>query len=259
MEFLGGTIPTSADDRLLDFDADGIPNAQEILEHTNPRTNDAVLRGAEGYRNEIKSLGVRNVPTMEDPDDLRAVSFRKASHNVIGGQAVLRWHACDQTLAWSDARHQGTPQFVPVPVPIDGTGVYTLYAKAEDNGELIEQIWAELHVTVPLLPTCDEVTEVTVFPLITVSDRNCYEVLISNIKLMETKPSNGETTAGINHILVFFTQAPESRLASPGIAKVAEIKVQYVCADPNDPDTCRRDPANGYVELSDDQFVTALP
>jgi hypothetical protein len=193
---------------------------------------------------------------MEDPPTLRGITFKRAAPTVLGGQAYMRWRACDEVLEWSDARWPtGQPPYEPVPVPIEESGRYTLTAHAP-NGE---EIWAEFEVTKEFMPLCGQADEVTAFPLITVSDRRCYDVRISNIKLMETEPSNGGASRGINNVLVFFTQAPETRLTSPGISKLAELTVQFRCEDPRIPSTCIREPADGSVLLTDDMFVTASP
>jgi hypothetical protein len=258
LEFFAGTVPTSADDRLLDFDGDGIINAQEVIEHTNPRTNDGGLRGGEGYRSTIADLGRRSVAFMEDAIDLRAVSFKSASPNVRGGAALLRWNAGPGTLEWCDPRYQIPPPCTPVPTPIDrGTGDYTLYCECSGTGE---QLSIEVFVVEPWLPDVDT----TVNPLISVGERNCYDVRISNIKLMQSAPAEGQLhigsqhELGTNHILIFFTQAPEDRLDSPGISKVAELTVTFQCSDPDNVDTCARNPADGFVEISDDQFAAAV-
>jgi hypothetical protein len=260
LEFMSGTVPTSAQDRLLDFDGDGVPNAQEVLEHTNPRTNDGRLRGSEGYRTNIVDLGVRTVATMEDQPELRAVSFRSASPNVAGGAGLLRWTpGSPGTLEWSDARWQINPRFDPVPRELDnGTDVYTLYAENSATGE---QISVEVFVVEQWLP--DVPTEV--YPHISISERNCYDVRISNIKLMQTQVAEDimhvgdQHELGTNHILVFFTQAPEDRLDSPGISKVAEIPVVFQCTDPEVIESCARVPTSGFVELTDAEFAASVP
>ena len=274
LEFMSGTVPTSADDRLLDFDGDGISNAQEVLEHTNPRANEGQLRGAERYSNEIVDLGRKEVATMVDSEELRAVTFRSAGPTVVGGAALLCWNvtgaafmdcpaAPTRSLAWSDARWQylGGQKYDPVPVTVDQSGIYTLCAQNRATGE---QACIDVNVVIEWLPTTD--TEVN--PLISISERNCYDVRFSNIKLVQTaaavdvmhpdKNNNGSRRyhdEGTNHILVFFTQAPENRLDAPGIARIAEIPVRYLCGDPANPDTCARNPEGGFVTLDDSQFV----
>lgn len=250
LEFMSGTLPTSDEDRLLDFDADGIPNAVEVTEHLNPRTNDGRLRGEHGYRSTVTPLGMQRVPFMEDTDQLRAVVFRSASAEVVGGQAYIKWDPAAGTLEWSDARFIGANPYTPQPVTINGSGVYRLEARAP-NGLTI---WCEVYVTVSQLP--DSVVEV--YPLITVTDRNCYDVRISNIKLLETK-SNDASMRGVNRILMFFTQAPSDRLTSPGISQVAELRVRYQCTDPDKLSTCARNPSVPALELTTDKFVTVLP
>jgi hypothetical protein len=260
LEFMAGTVPTSAQDRLLDFDGDGIANAEEVLAHTNPRTNDGLLRGAEGYRTNIVDLGQRTVATMEDSPELRAVTFRASSPDVAGGAGLLRWTpGSPGTLEWSDARWGTPPPFTPIPREIDnGTGTYTLYAERASTGE---QIWAEVSVVEPWLPE----TATQVHPHISISERSCYDVQISNIKLMQTRAAETalnigrQHDVGTNHILVFFTQAPEDRLDSPGISKVAEIPVVFQCTDPEVIDSCARDPESGFVELSDADFAASVP
>jgi hypothetical protein len=266
LEFMSGTVPTSADDRLLDFDGDGIANAQEVLEHTNPRANEGQLRGAERYANEITDLGWREVANMEDREELRAVSFRSAGPGVKGGAALLEWTPATRTLEWSDARWQapGGLKFVPVAVTIDESGVYTLCAQNAATGE---QVCIEVSVVVEWLPTVDTL----IYPLISISDRNCYDVRFSNIKLVQTAPAvdvlhpnrdgSGNLITheeGVNHILIFFTQAPENRLDAPGIARIAEIPVRFLCGDPTKPETCARNPAGGFVTLDDSQFAASV-
>lgn len=256
LEFLSGMIPISPDDRLLDFDADGVKNAEEVLAHTDPRSHEGVQRGVESYRNYIGDLGSREVASMEPWPALRGIAFRRASPMVAGGQAYLRWRPCVSTLEWSDSRYPvGPTVFTPQPMSIPVSGVYTLYAVAP-NGQ---QIWAELEVTRELLPTCEETDEVIGQPKLTIADRHCYDVRISNIKLMQTLAANGGNSEGINSVLLFFTQAPRTRLTSPGITKVAEVLVQFRCEDPTIPETCMREPSAGFIEITEDMMVTALP
>ena len=259
LEFLSNTIPTSAEDRLLDFDTDGIQNAQEVLEHSNPRVNEGPVRGREAYRNDIVALGRRLVASLENPPELQGIAFRGASRQVVGGQAFIRWDPCTRTLEWSDARFLGgNPSFVPVPLVIDATGMHRLFAQVTDNGVIVEEIWADFFVTLELMPACDGGGDISAFPLISVSERSCYDVRISNIKVMQTEATIGQPQ-GMNSILIFFTQSPETRLDSPGITKVAEVKVQFLCTDPGNPLTCARSPEQTFINLSDEQFVSALP
>ncbi|MBI5509549.1 MAG: hypothetical protein HY903_12425 [Deltaproteobacteria bacterium] len=271
LEFMSGTVPTSPDDRLLDFDGDGLANAQEVLEHTNPRANEGHRRGAEGYRNTIVDLGEREIATMEDAVELRAVTFRAASAGVKGGAGLLRWTVTAKTMAadlrdaparsleWSDARWQQVGErYDPIPVAIDqGTGVYTLSAQ---NLATRERVSIDVFVVEEWLPA----TDVEVNPSILVSERDCYDVRFSNIKLMQTAEAVDSLhpgrlhEQGTNHILIFFTQAPSNRLASPGIAKVAEIPVRFLCADINNPETCARKPEGGFVTLDDSQFSASV-
>lgn len=255
LEFWSGMIPISAEDRLLDFDSDGVPNAEEVLAHTDPRSFDGLQRGREAYRNKIVDLGRRKVATLAPVPQLPGLRFLRSSPNVVGGPAFLEWDGCDSTLSFSDARWPvGQPPYEPEPTTIEESGTYTLRARAP-NGE---EIWGEIEVVKEFLPPCESGV-VRAAPLMSVSDRNCYDIQISNIKVMQTAPANGRTEGGLNEILVFFTQAPAGRITSPGVTKVAQINVTYTCEDPEAQLGCRREPSGRSILLTDDMFVTALP
>ena len=264
LEYFGGTVPTDAGDRMLDFDADGIPNGVEVVAHTNPRINEGGLAAEYGNRTRVVYTGEQNVAVMDDPDELPGVAFRAASPTVVGGQAYLRWDPCASTLEWSDARMNLSPAYVPVPVKVTESGVYKLTAElwvVDRTGvnRLVDAIWVDVFVTLPLMPSCSQAPQITATPLISVSLRTCYDVTIGNIKLVPTHASNGEVGDGINHVLVFFTQAPDDRLSSPGITKIAEVKVRLRCTNNDDPTTCARSPADNPVILYDRDFVSVQP
>ncbi|MEL6339078.1 MAG: hypothetical protein AAFQ65_04175 [Myxococcota bacterium] len=252
LEIMSGNLPTSAEDRLLDFDGDGVPNGAEVLAHTNPRTNDGRLRDQESYRNQIVDLGNRVVPLMEDSDQLRAVTFLRSSENVVGGPAFLEWNPDARTLAWSDARFASNPQYDPIPVQITGSGEYILEASTQlgidANGDPVLDFAA-----ITVFVDADELPAfpVTASPLITLADLNCFDVRISNIKLVETEPTVLDPEPGLNRILVFFTQGPADRLDSPGIASVAEFRVRFQCTE----DGCSRTPGGATLPLNLDSFV----
>src|SRR5207247_994991 len=114
------------------------------------------------------------------------------------------------------------------------------------------QIWADFEIVFAFMPTCPPNGQVVSRPLLTLSDRNCYDLRISNIKVMQSTPATtwpgGVRPVGFNSILVYFTESPETRLASPGISKVTEVAVRFACADPSNLDTCRRNPSGATIE-----------
>ncbi len=248
VEFMSGTLPTNPNDRLLDFDSDGYLNGEEVLAHTDPRVNESAVRGVESYRTGIDTIGLTTVSSMEDPPDLDAVTFIQGSGNLAPGQATLSWDAAAQTLSWVDAHSSFPPFWTPTPVHIKGSGTYRLTASAP-NGE---NGYVDVAVDVSELPT----NSIIVYPLISVADRNCYNVRISNIKLMQTG-SHDEGSVGINNVYVFFTQAPSDRLTQPGIAEVADIQVVFRCTNTKDLSTCARNPADAEVVLTSGLFKTA--
>ena len=248
VEFMAGTLPTNPEDRLLDFDSDGVLNGDEVLQHTDPRINESSVRGTEGYRTGIDALGLRTIASMEDSPELRAVVYVRGSENLIGGQAFLRWDVDARTLAWVDAHSNFPPFWTPIAVPIVNDGIYRLTAQAP-NGEVG---WIDVLVTVDDLPS----NSITVFPLITIADRNCYAVRISNIKLMQTR-SDVPERVGVNDIFVFFTQAPSDRLSQPGIAQVTQVPVVFRCRDEDNLGSCARNPNGASITITSEQFVTA--
>jgi len=259
LEFLTGMVPTSASDRLLDFDGDGVANGAEVLAHTDARGNDGALGQKLGYRTSVTSLGFRPVAAMEDSVVLPGVFFKSAGPGVVGGQAVLIFDACANTLAWSDARRQSSPALEPLPVALDhGRGLYTLPAQATlADGTIVAEASIEVEVYPELLPLCAGGGVITATPLVSVSMRSCYDLRVSNIKLVLTRAADG-APAGENHVLVSFTSTPMDRLTSPSLASLAEVRVRLACTDPNDMSTCARQPA-GNIELTDADFVSAAP
>ena len=261
LEFWSGTIPTTPDDRLLDFDADGFANAVELQRHTDPRSNDGLAGTQYAYRTDSEDIGNRDVVTMARLQTLRGLVLRNTSPNVQGGAAYLEWDACTNTLSWSDASWPaGIFPYEPVARPVPGSGDYTLTARAA-NGQ---EIWAEFRVVREFMPTCaDAPAPVVERPLMKPSVRRCYDVTISNIKLMPTLPSvripgGSPTEAGLNEVLLFFTQAPDSRLLSPGLAKVARVPVVFDCTDPDDLATCTREPDVFEINVTEDLFVSSF-
>ncbi len=248
VEFMSGTLPTNPNDRLLDFDSDGVLNGDEVLAHTDPRINESAVRGIESYRTGIDTIGLRTIASMENSPELRAVTFVQGSGNIAAGQADLTWDPAAGTLAWVDAHSRFPPFWSAVPVAVNGSGTYRLTARAP-NGEVA---YIDVRVEETLLP--DEM--VRVFPLISIADRNCYNVRISNIKLMQTG-SYDPNFVGVNNIYVFFTQAPADRLTQPGIAQVATLPVIFRCSNTRDLSSCARNPEDATVVITSEQFVTA--
>lgn len=262
LEVRNSLLPGNSVDRLLDYDLDGVLNAREALEHTDPYSNEGMLRGEESYHNVIVPLGSRIVSSIKDSDELRGLVFRRASADLQPGQAFMEWDGCSQTLRWSDAGYfGGGRRYEPRTLTVDGSGVHTTVAAAANGDE----IWAEWLINPQQMPQCSDGV-IESFPLISSANRNCYDVTISNIKLMETERAfvdsplpDERPRAGTNSIFIFFTQAPSTRLASPGVAKVAEVHAHFECTDPAELASCLRVPQSGEITLTDDMFVTALP
>jgi len=270
-ELYTGTDPTSPEDPLLDFDGDGILNGLEVLGHTNARQNDVVWAQKEGYRNDVSAVGISTVAAMENPAQLVAVTFVDGSANLTGGPAFLGWCPAGTAaasclpntqpgcLTFSDTCMNGAcgVAMTPVPAPITGTGTYHLVANQTLGGQQLGQIYIDVSVDFSQLQSLPSTVD---HPLISISNRNCYDVLISNIKILPTHEAVGfdgtPSVKGQNNIYVFFTQTPTDRLDAPGIDTMATIKVYIGCTDPNVPSSCKRVPAESPIAIQDSDFVS---
>lgn len=76
--------------------------------------------------------------------------------------------------------------------------------------------------------------------------RNCYDVRISNITLVNTRDRG--FGPGVNDIDVYFGQVPRGALESYGLYHVAQIRVQYLPPD-------RRIPDTAAIDLQEDDFA----
>jgi VWA domain-containing protein/thrombospondin type 3 repeat protein len=89
----------------------------------------------------------------------------------------------------------------------------------------------------------------------TTDERTCYDIRISNITLVsQTDPVRmmlmaAGQEAGVNHVDVFFGQVPSGDLGGYGVFHVAQVRLQYF--PPN-----RRDPDAPALDLQDGDFTT---
>ncbi len=85
--------------------------------------------------------------------------------------------------------------------------------------------------------------------------RQCYNVRISNITLVETRDTGAGP--GFNNIDVYFGQVPQTDLEGFALFKAATIRVQYLEEGPDGEPF--RDPDTVILDLQDDDFVFVEP
>ncbi len=229
-----------ARDSHLDYDGDGVPNGEEIRQHTDPTSNDSAHHLTYSYRYDITDEGFIR--------DLRAQRFRRLtgveiSHISAGttaGVGTVFFDADGETLRWVDASDDNTGPAV----SIHGEQPLLLPSGswAPEQGE--DGRFVEVTVRIPDLPT-ETLNEAT---RIVFRDRQCLSFTVRNIKLMETLELDDGTPAGTNQLLLFFGQAPDGRMDVPGPFRLASIPVRYQPPD-------QRQPADALIPVANEQFV----
>ena len=77
--------------------------------------------------------------------------------------------------------------------------------------------------------------------------RQCLQYTVRNVRLMKTLDVDG-TGTGWNNIFLYFAEAPEDRISTPGPVRMAHLPVQYLPPD-------HRSPPDAVVQVYDEEFV----
>ncbi|MEL6342219.1 MAG: hypothetical protein AAFV53_03750 [Myxococcota bacterium] len=225
------------DDALTDSDWDGVPNGEEILNHTDPRSSDATQHLTEAYRYDVSDLGRINQIIIEDPELLLGVEMGLSGQDTTGGLGKIRFEPGDPPLlSWQDP---GDPA-LGEPVAVGERGEYTLYSSAAASEGLDR--WVQIEVVPEALPT--QVTEELL--LVESSERQCVDFTIRNIQLEETL---GTDRRGVNDVYLYLVQTPEGRPTSPGLFRAVHVPIVYR-------EGVGREPSDPIIELDDDDFTT---
>lgn len=225
------------DDALDDADSDGSTNGDELLNHTDPRSSDANSHLSEAYRYEVTDEGFVTEPTVYNPNDVTGVSILEAGVDTVGGLGTLRYIPGDPNrLSWQDAADDS-----PGPVQdITGAGEYMLPSSSVSNQGY--ERWLQVQVDPGLFPPVETTERI----LVDQAERHCIEFTVRNIKLMETTDESGP--GGMNDVYLYFAEAPEGRLESPGLFRAVHIPVEYHKAT-------GRKPSEPLVEVKDGEFT----
>lgn len=222
-------------DGLEDNDFDGSPNGDETLAHTDPRSGDANSHLADAYRYELDDEGFVVEPSVSDPRYLSTISVLDAGLETSGGLGTLRYQSGDiPSLSWQDpSDDQPGPT-----TPILQKGILTLDAFSAATG--LDR-WIQVSVDPLLLPPNPGEESL----LVELSERQCLNYTVRNIKLLETQGSGG---SGLNSIFVYFAEAPLGQLTRPGLFRVAHVPVVYH-------EATGRVPSAPLITVNDEEFA----
>ncbi len=232
-------------DALLDDDGDGVPNGEEVRNHTDPSSSDAGRHLGEAYRYELANEGLQRLLQAQQPLDLTGVEVDQVSAGTTGGLGSIRYVidpiSGSQTLQWRDAVD---PEFGP-PVDVSDGGQFELRSSSAVDPALAEDRTITVTVDDSILPISD--TDEAI--LVRLTERRCLRYSVRNVRLVGTQAANfGD--AGDNNVFVYFAESPQGRLEAPGLFRIVSIPVNF-----QPPST--RTPDDPILFITDDEFVQA--
>jgi len=239
VEFLYGTNYLQPDAQ-RDDDYDGVTNATELSEHTDPRSNDARTRSELAYLYRLVNLGVAPILIIQKTRMITGVTVDSITPRVAPGPSVLLFQpGSPPMLAWQDSLDPNN--FGPL-VPIEGDGQYVLQSGTSVPGDPNQERALTVTVVFQLLPP-NQITETL---QIRETEHECTDFRIRNITLVHARP--GQPNEGVNEILTYFSEVPSLSPDSPGIFRVARTPVTYIPPSFKDPDVAD-------LKVEDYQFV----
>lgn len=229
-------------DALLDDDGDGVPNGEEVRNHTDPASSDAGRHLGEAYRYELANEGLQRLLQAQQPLDLTGIEVDGVSAGTTGGLGQLRYVVGPPAMIqWRDAVD---PEFGP-PVDISGGGQFDLRSASAVDPALAEDRVLTITVDPSILPISD--TDEAI--LVRLTERRCLRYSVRNVRLVPTVAANfGDI--GDNNVFVYFAESPQGRLEAPGLYRIVSIPVNF-----QPPAT--RTPDDPILFITDDEFVQA--
>ncbi|MEE2788250.1 MAG: hypothetical protein VX589_12980 [Myxococcota bacterium] len=234
MEVRFGTDYLNRDD-VDDGDGDGVANGDEVREHTDPRITDLPARLGAAYRYTVNDLGLSREGAAEGPEKIPGVRITGVSRRSTPGVGRLLYTADPPSLAWQDPVEDEPGPTVPI-ADAQG-GVLELPAKsfreeARSDGRILR---------VKLRPSLLPPTDVTDDVRIVFRERHCLEYVVRNIRLLET-------LTNVNHLYLYFAEAPESDVEAPGPFRIAQVPIEFI-------PPASRTPDGAMLTIQDDEFV----
>ena len=226
-----------------DPDADGVSNAEEIRNHTDPQSTDAATHLSSAYRYEIEDAGFVTESAAADLEHVTGVTITEVSAGTTAGLGVLFWDADAQTLAWQDA-FDPTPG-APIDVSAGGTHELPSSTFAPIQGDDGRRVFVQVNpVGLPPVDTTETV------PIKRIS-RHCLDWTVRNVRMMATGIREGELEPGHNDLLVYFGEVPEGELDVAGPFRLALVPFRFVPPS-------FREPEASMIEVADDAFVPSI-
>ncbi|MBI5498414.1 MAG: hypothetical protein HY904_25660 [Deltaproteobacteria bacterium] len=229
-----------------DTDQDGARNGDELKGHTDPRSNDARTRGDLSYlykvivRDDGTGNGLSRMLDVQQPRALSGVVVRFVTPRAYVGVSTIEFDRANTRLRWRD--NYGGPDFGAWE-SVDRRGQYTLQGKDSVQSDALRERSITIEVTPELLPPRDIVETLQVRE----TERQCVDWRVRNITLVHTAPRglrdqlsnavNGDSTQeGLNHLVVYYGQAPLNSPMGASLFRVAQVDVVYVPPRFKDPD-----------------------
>ncbi|MEM7447634.1 MAG: hypothetical protein AAF355_05270 [Myxococcota bacterium] len=230
-----------------DYDDDGTSNADELRQHTDPRSADLEAQLDFGYRYELEDEGIVQDLLVVRPEEITGFIEIVASQGTTAGVGVLQYDSFAGTLAWRDAVDEQSGPAVDLEraleeVGEDGFVLLPSSSYLEEEGE--QGRFLRVRIDVRLLPPRDVTESVRVI----FQTRQCLSYTVRNIRLMPTLETE-DRFRGDNRILLFFGEATTERLQDPGPVRIAEVPVVFI-----PPST--RQPSEAILSVSDEEFVS---
>ncbi|MEZ4472722.1 MAG: hypothetical protein R3F60_18440 [bacterium] len=230
---------------VVDDDGDGVPNADEVRERTDPQSVDAATRLGRAYRYEVDDEGVSVEPVAPALEQLAGVEIVRVSPGTTAGVGRLRFvPGSPARLQWQDAGDAAGGPLVEVPTDGDYRVPSASYADIQgDDGPFLD-----VRVALAETPPTEAAEQVRVL----FRARQCLRYVVRNIRLLDTLPTEGRPEGGRNDLFIYFTQAPVGRPTAPGALRQALVPVRYVPPD-------FRTPSGAVIEVLDEEFVGSRP
>lgn len=264
-------------DSAEDFDEDGVSNGDEVKEGTDPRSIDESQRLGLAARYSVEREGRIRALEADPLSKLEAFRVVDINHDLNAGLAAIHWESTpnsDEQLGFISFKTPSEQEFGQ-PIPITKSGRYRVYGDVisegmatvneeehEGNAQPLNSSdrmdinheetlfeWVDLEVNAALLPEL----EFTENFLLRQRERSCLSFIVRNVRLIETKPLEGDIargrSVGANELMIYFSQKPARQSEVPGRFRIARVPIYYRAPD-------QREPSGAKLVVEESEFVS---